>query len=133
MLDPNVLVSGAISSGGTTAMIVDLIEAAVLIPIVSPALLGELRSVLERDKFRRYLSLQAAMEYVEKLERTGQRADDPPKPARVSPDPNDDYLIAVARSTKADALVSGDRDLTDLRLPDLVLLTPRQLLEMLDR
>ncbi len=40
VLDPNVLTSGAMASGGTTALIVDLIEATVLMPIVSPALSG---------------------------------------------------------------------------------------------
>ena len=51
----------------------------------------------------------------------------------MSDDPDDDYLVAVARSAKADALVSGARNMVELRLPDLVVLTPRQLLPRLGR
>lgn len=47
----------------------------------------------------------------------------------MSRDPDDDYLIALARTARADALVSGDADLTDLDLTDLPVLTPRQFLE----
>jgi len=39
--------------------------------------------------------------------------EDPPAPP-VSRDPKDDYLIVLAPSTGADALISGDRDLTSL-------------------
>ena len=45
--------------------------------------------------------------------------------------PQDDYLIALARTARADALVSGDKDLTDLMLGDLLIETPRQLLDEL--
>jgi predicted nucleic acid-binding protein len=49
----------------------------------------------------------------------------------VTRDPDDDYLVGLARSTAADALVSGDRDLTDLTLGDVRLLTPRAFLDQL--
>ena len=47
----------------------------------------------------------------------------------MSRDRDDDYLIAVARAAQVDALVSGDDDLTSLELEDLVILTPRQVLD----
>lgn len=129
VIDPNVLVSGAISSGGASAEVIDLIDAALIVPIVSPALLAELSEVLGREKFRRYLDLESAMAYVVELERLGETWDDPEDASRVARDPTDDYLIALARAAEVDTLVSGDLDLASLELPDLAVLSPRGLLE----
>jgi uncharacterized protein len=117
VLDPNVLVSAAITSSGAVAEILDLIDASVITPVVSPALLTELTLVLRRDKFRAYLDLGAALAFVAEVERLAETWDDPDSDSTAeSPDPDDAYLIALARSAQADALVSGDRDLTTLDL-----------------
>ncbi len=58
--------------------------------------------------------------------------DDPPEPAAPTADPDDDYLIALARAGGADYPVSGDRHLTELPDPDPPVLTPRQFLALLD-
>lgn len=130
VLDPNVLVSAAITSSGATAEILDLIDASVITPVVSPALLTELTLVLRRDKFRSYLDFGAALAFVAEVERMAETWDDPDSDSTAeSPDPDDAYLIALARSAKADALVSGDSDLTTLDLPDLLVLSPRELLD----
>jgi len=131
VVDPNVLVSAAISTGGATAAVIDLIDASIILAVVSPKLLAELDGVLRRDKFRQWLELDRAAEFVAELGRVAEIADDPDQTRPVSPDPDDDYLIALARSTRADALVSGDSDLTDLELDDLRVLTPRQLVDEL--
>jgi len=56
--------------------------------------------------------------------------DDPPRPPGLSPDPDDDYLVALARVAGADYLVSGDRHLLDLADPMPPILTPRQFLDL---
>ena len=122
-----------LSGGGATASLLDLVEVGALVPILSPALLEELAEVLQREKFRRYLSVQEAVAYLGRLERRGESADDPQERPRVSADPKDDYLVALARLVRADALVSGDSDLTQLHLPDVLVLNPRQLLDRLQR
>lgn len=129
VIDPNVLVSGAISSGGASTEVIDLIDVAAITAIVSPALLAELSEVLGREKFRRYLDLESAMAYITELERLGETWDDPEDVPRIARDPTDDYLIALARAAEVDAIVSGDSDLTSLELPDLAVLSPRGLLE----
>ena len=61
-------------------------------------------------------------------------ASDAPRPhAALSRDPADDYLLALARATEVEAIVSGDRDL--LSILELVppVLTPRELVERLRR
>jgi uncharacterized protein len=52
----------------------------------------------------------------------------------VSPDPDDDFIIAIAVQGEADALVSRNRvDLLELnRVGRAVILTPEQLLRMLE-
>ena len=44
----------------------------------------------------------------------------------MSPDSGDDYLIALARASGTDVIVSGDRHLTQLVSPTPPVLTPRQ-------
>jgi uncharacterized protein len=56
---------------------------------------------------------------------------DPPRLAGVAPDPDDDYLVALARAASAHCLVSGDRHLTELVDPSPPVLTPRDFLSRL--
>ena len=56
VLDPNVLVSGAITPRGAGARILALIDSGDLVSIASPQLVAELSAVLRRPKFRRYLA-----------------------------------------------------------------------------
>ena len=50
----------------------------------------------------------------------------------ITRDPNDDYLVRLARAVGADVLVSGDRDLLEANLPDVAIVSPRTLIEQLD-
>ena len=109
VLDTNVLVSALISPGGASAQLLLELRAGGFELILSPLLLAELRQVLGRDKFRRYITEAEADAYVELIRREGVvRADPPPSPEPMSADPDDEYLIDLARSAGADALVTGD-------------------------
>jgi uncharacterized protein len=77
VIDPNVLVSSAITASGATAAITDLIDAGLVVPVVSPELLDELRGVLRRDKFRRYLSLEEVDDYLAELARRAEPSNNP--------------------------------------------------------
>lgn len=131
VLDPNVLVSAAISTAGPPRQIVGAWVDGRFELIASPALLGELRDVLARPKFRRWLSTATAADFIGGLADDALVVEDPPALAGLSPDPDDDYLIALARAANADYLVSGDRHLLDLADPDPPVLTPREFLELL--
>jgi uncharacterized protein len=88
--------------------------------------------VLGRPKFRRYVNPAVVTEFIDGLSEDAVIVKDPPELPRVSPDPDDDYLIALARAAGADYIVSGDRDLLDVTDPDPPVLTPRQFLDILD-
>lgn len=131
VLDPNVLVSGLISPRGPSArLLLELHEGAFEL-VTSPKLLKELRDVLRREKFRRYVTHEEVDAFLELLRAEGMQVDDPePGQESLSDDPADEYLIALARSVPCDVLVSGDAHLTELgdRIP---VLTPREFLERL--
>jgi putative PIN family toxin of toxin-antitoxin system len=114
VLDPGVFISALINPDGSPARLVAKAHEGELELIVSPQLLAELEEVLRREKFRRYVSLDAAREYVEQLRRISFSASDPEGPGPLrSADPKDDYLISLAHAQSA-VLVSGDRHLLEL-------------------
>jgi len=86
--------------------------------------------VLARPKFRRFISAGVTSEFVDGLAEDALIVDAPAVEG-LSPDPGDDYLIALARAANADYLVSGDRHLLDLTDPDPPVLRPRQFLDLL--
>jgi uncharacterized protein len=114
VLDSGVLVSALITPTGVAAKLLRAAREGKFDLLVSRLLVEELEVVLRRDKFRRYLDLDAVSAGIRILLDEGQMVPDPlgPPPVKCS-DPNDDYLIALAHSEEA-ALVSGDRHLLDL-------------------
>lgn len=102
-----------------------------MILVAAPGLLDELGEVLARDQFRTWVSTEQVKAYVSAIRHHAELVDDPDELTPVSRDPDDDYLIALARAAGVDALVSGDEDVTTHELDDLDILTPRQVLDRL--
>lgn len=131
VLDTNVLVSALISPGGPSAALVLEFRAGAFELVASPTLLAELREVLGREKFRRYVTEAEAVAYVDLIRHEAMILDDPAPSARpLSADPDDEYLVDLARAAAADVLVSGDAHLLDLR-DRLPVMTPAQFLATL--
>jgi putative PIN family toxin of toxin-antitoxin system len=95
IVDPNVWVSALISPGGTTAGVLRAVLSDEVTAIVTPHLLEELSAVLERDKFRRWVSLAEARAFVAALSDKADLRPDAGKPRRSARDPDDDYLVAA--------------------------------------
>jgi uncharacterized protein len=125
VVDPGVLVAGIITPLGAPARVIALVREDVVELVVSPHLIAELSDVLGRRRFRRYLSVGEAEEFVRGLTRLAITVNDPPAHGAITRDINDDYLVRLARAGGADALVSGDRDLLDADIDDIVL-TPAE-------
>ena len=133
VIDPNVLVSGAIAAG-RSAELIDLWLTERPFEIVTcPMLLAELRDVLARDKFRRWIDAVDARLYADRFEDESDTWPDPTDVPPATGDPKDNYLVALYRGSGADVLVSGDSDLTRLTEEDVTVLTPAQLLSRLGR
>jgi putative PIN family toxin of toxin-antitoxin system len=133
VLDPGVLVSAVISRTGPPAEILDRWRDGEFDLLVSPKLLDELEDVLLRPKFREVASDEEAHAYVEALAREALLVRDPEEIPPVTADPGDDYLVALAVAVAAEAIVSGDKHLTELVDPPVPVLTPREFLGRLER
>jgi putative PIN family toxin of toxin-antitoxin system len=132
VIDSNVLISARLSPSGAPGRLLAARLAGRFELIVSPALLAELAGVLERPKFRRWLTVEEARAFVRTLRTSATLIDDPPREHHGLRDPDDAYLLTLARSAKADCLVSGDADLTSLSDPQPPVITPADFLASLD-
>ena len=115
ILDGNVLVSALITPAGAPARLLAEFRSGAFELVVSPQLLNELRDVLGREKIRRYVSPSEADAYVDLSCRDSIVCEDPePSGELIGLDPDDQYLIDLARSAQVDVIVSGDARLLDM-------------------
>jgi putative PIN family toxin of toxin-antitoxin system len=130
VFDSNVLISARLAPLGAPARLLRAWTEERFELVVSPQLLSEIAGVLARDRFRRWMTEEEADAFVATLRAAATVVENPPAEAGLTPDPDDDFLVALARSASADYVVSGDRDLTGLADPDPPILTPRAFLEL---
>ena len=131
VLDPGVLVSALISPTGSPAMLIRAWIDGAFDLVVCETLLDELDAVLRRSKFRKYFREEEGSAFVEWLRESALIVPDPIEVRRVTPDPADDYLVALSIEAGAQVLVSGDSDLTGLPGAQPRVLTPHAFLDML--
>ncbi len=129
VFDTNVLFSARFSPTGVPGQLVRLALSGRFELVVSPALLDELTEALARTKSR--LDPAAIERYILELRQQLLVQDPAGQTVEWSRDPDDDYLLALALAADADAVVTGDRDLTDLVDPPVPVLTPRAFLDRL--
>lgn len=92
-----------------------------------PALLAEIREVLTaRPRLRKWISLETATLFVDTIATLVDLADDPVGVDAETRDPDDDHLIALARSNGAELIVSGDKDLLEWRPQEPPVITPSE-------
>lgn len=131
VLDPNVILSALLSSSGAPARLLRAWLHGRFELSVSPLLLAELARTLAYPKLRKRIAPEEARRIIEWLTDSATSATDPSEPPRFrSPDPGDDYLIALAASEQA-VLVSGDEHLLGLA-DDLPVFSPARFLGLLD-
>lgn len=134
--DANVLISAALARSPQAPSVLTL-DAAIdgrVELITSPLLLQEIAMVLARPRLQKYLSNQEALRFITDLAAQTSLLADPsgPHPA-VCRDSRDDYLVALATATGAEAIVTGDLDLLAIDPKQLAIeiITPRQLVDRL--
>ena len=125
VVDVNVLISAALSARGPSAELLRRSRDGAFELVVSELLLAELTRALAYPKLRKRIPAEKAATFVSWVRDHGIVAEDPPGPAPVSsPDPDDDYLLALAISRRT-FLVTGDQHLLALE-GDLPILTPAE-------
>jgi putative PIN family toxin of toxin-antitoxin system len=134
--DANVLVSAAIarSSQAPSVLTLDAALDGRVELVTSPLLLREVTVVLARPRLQKYVSPEEAARFVADLAaQTTLLVDAPgPHPA-VCRDPRDDYLVALAETNDAEAIITGDLDLLAIDPGQIAveILTPRQFADRL--
>jgi putative PIN family toxin of toxin-antitoxin system len=125
VVDVNVLISATLSARGPSAEILRSSRDGAFDPVVSELLIAELTRALAYPKLRKRIPAEKAAAFVGWVREHVIVAQDQPDPPPVrSPDPDDDYLLALAISRRA-FLVTGDQHLLGLRA-DLPILTPAE-------
>jgi hypothetical protein len=109
VLDTNLLISAALAPQGKPRRVLTWVRTNARL-IASLPLLKEVRTRLERPKFRKYLSVEDAERFVLDFAAVCE------KPAlsgsiRVCRDPDDDMVLETAVAGRADCIVTGDQDL----------------------
>jgi putative PIN family toxin of toxin-antitoxin system len=114
VLDCNVFVSALLSPRGSPAQIINRWADGEFEVILSPLLLAELERVLGRPKFAASIDSADIDGLLAGLMEDGVLVEDPPAEPGLTPDPGDDYLVALARAAGAQCIVSGDAHLRQL-------------------
>ena len=129
VIDTNVYVSRFLrpdSKPGQTVVKVWLTA----IPLLSTATWQELRAVLNRSKFARYIQPGTLEPFLSKVWLQSELVL-VPMPIRACRDPRDDKFLEVAVHGRADAILTGDEDLLALHpFHGIAILTPAAYLEL---
>lgn len=133
VINPNLLVSYLLTHRGPIAKLIDTHlaqENYTLLGCIQ--LLEELDRVLQYSKFQRYFDDKTRLRFVALVAALSHMVDVPDEVPQLVRDPKDDYLIACALIGKADFLVSGDKDVLDLKTVKTVkMVTAKQFFEIL--
>jgi uncharacterized protein len=131
VVDPNVIISALLSPRGSPAKVLRAWLEGAFELVVSALLIAELERALAYPKLRARIEPVEASELIELPRRAAQMLDDPhDAPSIRSPDPGDDYLIALAQSAHA-VIVSGDNHLLGL-VGSLPVFSPTDFLTQLE-
>lgn len=82
--------------------------------VIADQIIDEIREVTQRPKLKKYFPAEKVDEFLSLINIVASKHDIK-KVEPVSRDPKDDYLLALARETQADYLVTGDQDLITLK------------------
>lgn len=115
VVDASTLVSGVASrpGGGAPWLILEALLDHDFEAIACPKLIEEFKDGLDSDYFLERFDPDDLAEIAANVEAAAVEHENPTNIEPVLRDPDDDYLVALAREVSAEAIVTGDRDLLD--------------------
>ena len=108
VLDTNILVSALIAPAGNPAAIYNAWEQGKFTLLTCAEHLDELRDTLQKPRVAELIKPYKAGRLVNQIRRLAEDIDRLPQ-VRRSPDPGDNFLLALAEAGNADYLVTGDK------------------------
>jgi putative PIN family toxin of toxin-antitoxin system len=112
IIDTNLWISFLI--GKQLASLKYLLIEKTLVPIFSPQLLNEINLVTKRPKLQKHFSPRKVQELLELLNIIGLCIETKSK-INICRNAKDNYLLALAKDSQADFLITGDQDLLILQ------------------
>ena len=115
VIDANTLASGSMDPHGESppCLLYGDLAGARFEAILCPELLGEVTDTLRKPYFLERSGGSGVEDIVAGIAEAGTVLDDPIDVEAILRDPEDDYLLALARQAGAEAIVSGDKHLLD--------------------
>lgn len=110
IFDTNIWISFLI--GRNLSKLKDQIVSGNITVITTPQLLSEIEIVTNRDKFKKYFPPQKVKELIELLNIIGDAYEIQPT-HHLCRDPKDNFLLDLIHFSKADYLITGDKDLLE--------------------
>ena len=114
VLDTNVLVAFLLTRGHTVSTILDSWERGDFDLLTSPTLIAEVRRTLEKPALRQRVRPEAARALLESLAEDAILTPGDLELPGITPDPDDDAVVACAVEGDADYIVSRDNHLLGL-------------------
>lgn len=133
VVDTNVLISAALSSGSAPALLFDHLKRARAVLVFSDPTMTELASRLMRAKFDRYIDRDNRLRFLAEINAVAEFVGITGTPMGCR-DRSDDPFLETALTGDCELIVSGDQDLLSLHpWRGIRILNPAQASEVLDR
>ena len=136
VLDTNIFVSGTITSGGAPAQILNYWRNQKFVMVVSPQLVSEYAEVFSRPRVMKYTGL-TPQENIQHIQQVRDRAYITPGMLTLdslSPDPDDNIVLACAREGVATHLVTGNTKHFPFKIYEGIhIVSPREFLDQLEK
>jgi putative PIN family toxin of toxin-antitoxin system len=108
VLDTNIIVSALLAPAGKPAAIIRIWLDGEFTLLTCAAQVDELRSTLQKPRVSERIKPHKAGRLVNQIKKLAEDIDPLPRVER-SPDPTDDFLLALSEAGRVDYLVTGDK------------------------
>lgn len=124
VIDANVLVSALVGAGPSSRIVAAVFTSEQLDAVVCPLLVAEVADVLARPRIRKRVPVERAEEFLDNVAILFDLVDDPADIEPLLRDPDDDYLVSLARQHDVDWIITGDKDLLEWPNPSPEVIAP---------